>query len=178
MKLTSTYKSPRCPPRTPALPCPLTRMVTPDMTPGGISTEVSLKPPSTRPSPLHCEHSFVMRVPCPWHSGQTDCICTMPPMTRWFRRTKPAPAQVPHLANLGRWPSCMPEALHALHSVCARNLTSRLAPRTASLNRTLTWTRMSSPSSGLPGKACERPPPPPGPHVERVKPTPTKPAAS
>src|SRR5688572_12320341 len=89
----SITRSPGMPPRSPALPRPLTFNCIPSCTPAGISM-LTVSSPYTLPSPLQSLHFAVMVEPSPLQAGQVVTVCICPKNVLVTFLTWPLPPQV------------------------------------------------------------------------------------
>ena len=106
---------------------------------GGIRT-FSTRLSVTEPEPLHSGHGRGMTRPSPPHSGQSS-MCSQPPAPRAAescRRPRPPQAEHPRTSL----PGTAPEPRQSAHWSGAAKRTSRLVPRSASIESISTSARM------------------------------------
>src|SRR5436190_14218996 len=123
-------RSPALPPRSPALPFPVTFNCIPSCTPAGISI-VTVSSPYTRPSPLQLVHFCVMVVPSPLQVGQVVTVCICPRKVLVTRLTCPVPPQVAQVCIEAL--SLAPLPVHTWQVMCFLTLIFLLAPLAISL---------------------------------------------
>src|ERR1044072_2454683 len=87
------------PPRSPALPLPLTFNCMPSCTPAGISI-VTVSSPYTLPSPRQAPHFAVIVEPSPLQVGHVVTVFICPKKVLVTRRTCPLPPHVPQVCTL------------------------------------------------------------------------------